>query len=184
MPLPVPALIALGAELLKVIPWGQKRAERIEQAAPVLVEIAQKVSPGAANEQAAVQRVLSDPQAKAEFVAAAAVRWSDLAPVLEYESKERREAREFGERMTGSGPMWRQVGAGVLLAVLALGIIGGIGWTFYSILFADGDRFSQSARDSIVQVLINVGVLVVGYFFGSSAASRAKDSTIQEQARR
>lgn len=185
MPLPVPALIALGAELLKVIPWGKKNAERIEEVAPVLVSIAKTVAPDGSNEQAAVEAVMRDKETQAQFVAATAVRWSDVAPFMEFESRERKAAREFTAQMTSEGPAWRQIGYGALVGLLSLVIVGGIGYTFWQVLFAGPDgAFSQSTRDGIVEVMKNILILVVGFFFGSSASNRQKDQTISEQAKR
>jgi hypothetical protein len=182
MPLPVPALVALGAELLKVIPWGAKRAGRIEEAAPILVEIAKTVVPAAPNEQAAVERVTTDPEARANFVAQAAVRWADLAPALEFETAQRREAREFGEKLMTTGPEWRQIGAGAIISLLSLMIIGGGGALFWTAL--DSPQLDPGQKGLILGALLAAFTSAVGYWFGSSATSRAKDVTIQEQAAR
>lgn len=159
--------------------------EAVGAAAPAIVEIAKATVPDAPNEQAVAERILADPELQKQFRAAVALQWSDVEPFLRYESEEREKARGFAERMTSaSGPTWRQIGFGVLIAVLALGITFGIGGTFYKVLFSAPETFSQSTKDGIIQVMINILVLVVGFFFGSSASNRQKDTIIEEQAKR
>ena len=158
MPLPVPALIALGAELVKLLPFGAKRPETIDKAAPILIDIARTI------------------------VASAATRWSELAPLLEYESKERAAARDFAERMTGSGPTWRQIGYGAMVAVLALGIVFGGAAMLREIYMMP--TTSEQTRGNIVGFLLAMIPVVVYWVFGSSRSSQVKDATIAEQARR
>lgn len=187
MPLPSAAAVSLAAELWRILRPTDKVAAvsgAIEKAAPALLEAAKTAVPSAVNEQQAVEQIKANPQLQAQFRQQAMVRWDDLAPILEFEAKERREAREFTERMTGDGPFWRQIGYGILIAGLSITIIGGIGYIFHQVLFGPADAFSQSTRDGIIQVLINVGVLVVGFYFGSSASNRQKDTTIADQAKR
>lgn len=187
MPLPVAASLALAAELWRILrptPRVEAAAGAIEKAAPVLFDAARKAVPSAVNEQQMVEQIKANPQLQAQFRSAAMLRWDDLAPAWEAEEKSRREAREFAAEMTGSGPAWRQIGYGLLIAILSLVIVGGIGFVFHEVLFSDGERFSQSTRDGIIEVLKNIGILVIGFYFGSSANSRQKDQTINEQAKR
>jgi hypothetical protein len=176
----------LGSELLKLLPFAQKpqKAEQLDTLAQQLVRIAQAVQPTAVNEQQAVEQVRANPQLRAAFVARAVESWDEIRPAWEAEEKSRREARQFAAQMTGEGPAWRQVGYGVLVAVIALILINGIGGMFWGVLFGDAEQFSQSTRDGIVETAKNILILVVGFFFGSSASNRQKDTTIQEQARR
>ncbi len=111
------------------------------------------------------------------------VKWDDLAPMMEFEAKERKEARDFAERMTGSGPVWRQIGYGALIGILALMILGGSGLLFYEVLFA-AEGFDPSTKAGIIEIIKAIAVLVVGFFFGSSASSRGKDQAIADQAAR
>lgn len=181
MPLPAPALIALGAELLKVIPWGKKNAERIEEVAPVLVNIAKTVAPAGSNEQAAVEAVMRDKETQAQFVAATAVRWSDVAPFLEHDARERAAARTFAQTMT-AGDGWRAIGAGMLIGVLSLTIVVGGGLLFWSML--ESPQLDPGQKGLILGALLTAFTSAISFWFGSSAQSRAKDATISEQARR
>ncbi len=192
--MPIPAVIAAAASaLLPLISdllrsrgskTSERNAEIIENVGPVLVEVARQVVPAAPNEQAAVEAVLADKAIQTQFRAAMVERWSDVAPFLEYDSKEREAARDFTVEMTGTGPLWRQVGWGALTAVLALLIVAGVGYTFWNVLFSEHTTFSQSTRDGIVELMKNVAILVVGFFFGTSASSKQKDQTISDQAKR
>lgn len=191
----IPALVAAAASALLPIVADLFRArasktssrnaeivDAVSEAAPALVEIAKQVA-GGGNEQAAAEKILADKDLQAQFRAQVALKWSDLEPFLRFEEESRDKARGFAEKMTKTGPAWRQIGAGVLLAVLALIIVGGAGWIFYQVLFATGTTFSTSTRDGIVEVLKNILVLVVGFFFGSSASSRSSGQTVSEIAK-
>lgn len=187
----IPALVAAAGQALLplVIDLFRKRGtatsernadilEAVTPALPELVKIAQEIAP-ASNAQATAETILADKPLQEKFRAAVALKWSDLEPYLRFDEESREKARSFGDHMTGTGPQWRQIGFGALIAFLALLIIGGVGFTFYNILFDGGDKFSASTRDSIVQVLINLLVLVVGYFFGSSAGSKASGDAVR-----
>jgi muramidase (phage lysozyme) len=185
MPLPVAAVAALGVELLKLLPFARKpeHAKAVEVIGPQLVAIAREVSgPATVNEQAAVETVQKNPTVQAAFVAKAVERWSDLAPAWEAEEKSRREAREFGEHLMTTGPEWRQIGAGVLVGVLSLTIIVGGGAMFWSLM--SSPQLDPGQKGLILGALLSVFSSTAAYWFGSSASSRIKDTTIADQARR
>lgn len=185
MPLPAAAAVALAAELWRILrptPKVEAAAGAIEKAAPVLLGTAKEVVPTAVNEQQAVERIKSDPQAQAQFRAAAMLRWDDLAPAWEAEEKSRREAREFGAEMTGTGPVWRQIGAGLLIGALSLTIILGGGVLFWQML--ESPQLDPGQKGLVLGALLAAFTSAVGYWFGSSASGRLKDQTIADQARR
>lgn len=186
MPAPILATVAASIvpELLKVLPWyaksdaAQRNVAAVQAIAPSVIAAAQQASAERGLAEAA-QAVLDKPDVQKRFVATMATRWGDLAPMLEYEAKERAAARSFGAAMTSQGPGWRQVGFGVTIAVLALVIILGGGTMFYQFMHSDTVTSEQKAM--ILGALIASFTTVVGYFFGSSASSRAKDVTLAER---
>ena len=190
--MPIPAVVAAAASaLLPVVAdlfrargsgTSSRNAEIVQAAAPVLVEIARKVVPDAANEQAAVETVLANKTAQQQFRAEVAMRWSDLEPYLRFDEESRREAREFATDLTGSGPEWRQIGAGVLIGVLSLTIILGGGAMFWSLM--SSPQLDPGQKGLILGALLSVFSSTAAYWFGSSATSRLKDQTINEQAKR
>jgi len=190
--MPIPAIVAAAASALLPLvsdllrsrgsKTSERNAEIVEQIAPTLIAVARELTPGAPNEQAAAERVLADDALRRQFVGAVAQRWADIAPYLEHDAQERDKARSFALEATGSGPLWRQIGAGALLAVLALLVITGGGWMLRDVLMAD-DTDSQT-KGLIIGALITACSSVLAYFFGSTASSRMKDQTISEQAKR
>ena len=185
MPLPAAAAVALATELWRILrptPKVEAVAGAIQKAAPVLFDAAKQAVPTAVNEQQAVEQIKASPQAQAQFRAAAMLRWDDLAPAWEAEEKSRREAREFGAEMTGTGPAWRQIGAGVLIGALSLTIILGGGAMFWSLM--SSPQLDPGQKGLILGALLSVFSSTAAYWFGSSAQSRIKDQTIAEQARR
>ena len=189
MPLPAAAAVALGAELLKLLPMfssGSKVAERNVAAGQAvggkLLEIAKEVAGPALNEQAAVEAVQKNAQLRDQFVAKAVANWSDFAPAWEAEEKSRREARAFGVELMSDGPAWRQIGAGVLIGTLSLTIILGGGAMFWSLM--SSPQLDPGQKGLILGALLSVFSSTAAYWFGSSASSRIKDQTISEQARK
>jgi len=182
MPLPVAALLQIGAPLLQMIPWVQKNQQKADQIIPALVQMAQQVAPGAVNEQAAVQAVQTNPQVRAAFQAQAAAQWADIAPMLEFEAGERKAARGFFTEATSEGPAWRQIGVGFVVAVLSLIIVIGGGSMFWSAL--NSPQLDPGQKGLILGALLTAFATVVGFWFGGSASGRQKDQTIADQAKR
>jgi len=185
MPLPVSAVVALGGELLKLLPFAAKpqQQDKLDTLAQQLVRIAQAVQPASVNEQQAVEQVRANPQLQRAFVAEAASQWSELQPLLEFEAGEREKARGFVEALTsGDAPMWRQIGAAGIVGVLSLLLIGGGGWIFYTMLI--GDALDAGQKGMVLGALLAAFSGAVSFWFGSSASSQRKDRTIEEQARK
>ncbi len=180
MPIPLPAAIAYAGELLKLIPWGERNAAKLEKAAPMLVSLAKDLVPQAPNEQGAVEAVLNDRELQAQFTAKAAIKWADLAPLLDYEAKERAAARDFAERMT-SGDGWRAFGYGAIIVLLITLVVGGGGWIMAQAYFAEGT--DQQTKGMIIGAVIAGVTMVLQFFFGSSASSRTKDEALARQSR-
>ena len=179
------ALLPIIADLFRA--RGSKTAERnadiVEAAGPAILEIAREIVPSAPNDQAVAEAILADKQLQTQFRAEAALRWSDIEPFLRFEEESRDKARGFAERMTAAdGPAWRQIGFGVLIAVMSLTIVVGGGAMFWNLM--SSPQLDPGQKGLILGALIASFTTVVGYFFGSSATSRQKDVTIAEQARR
>ena len=187
--LPVPALIALGGELLKLLPAfgsGSKVSDRnvavTQQLGTKLVELAQQTAPSAVNEQAAVEAILASKELQDRFKANAAVKWDDVQPFLQFEEESRKEARKWIDTATGSGPMWRAAGIGAILLILSLGVVYGGGYILGVLLFKE-DVDAQT-KGMIIGALIAFITQILSFFFGSSQSSRSKDQQIIESARR
>lgn len=176
------ALLPIVADLFRA--RGSKTAERnadiIEAAAPVLVEVAKAVVPGASNEQAAAEAILKSKELQEAYRAAVALKWADVAPAFEFDEGSRNKAREWMLAATTEGPTWRQIGAGVLLAILSLLVLAGGGWMLREVL--QHAQTDQQTKGLIIGFLISAATMVLSYFFGSSASSRVKDQTISDQA--
>jgi hypothetical protein len=189
MPLPAAAAVALGAELLKLLPMfssGSKVAERnvaaAQQLGGRLLEIAKETAGTTVpNEQAAVEAVMKNPQLQQQFVAKAVASWSDLQPALEFEHKEREAARSFVAAAT-AGESWRAIGAGILIGTLSVTIIVGGGAMFWSLM--DSPQLDPGQKGLILGALLSVFSSTAAFWFGSSRSSQVKDATIAEQARR
>lgn len=187
MPLPAAAVVALGAELLKLLPMfssGSKSSERNVAVAQTLggklLEVAKEVAPVAANEQEAVEQIMGSRELQDRFRAQAVVKWDDLAPMLGFEEKSRAEARTFADAMTGSGPFWRQLGYASMMATLALAIVVGGGYVMREVLISDASWATSEIKVQIVNYYQNIGLIVVGFVFGSSWSSRGKDQNNAE----
>lgn len=191
----IPALVTAAASaLLPIIAdlfraRGSKTSSRnaeivdaVGEAAPAIVAIAKQVA-GGGNEQQAVEAILADKQLQQQFRAAVALQWSDIEPFMRFEEESRDKARAFAERMTATdGPAWRQIGFGVLIAIMSLTIVVGGGAMFWNLM--SSQQLEPGQKGLILGALIASFTTVVGYFFGSSATSRQKDATIADQARR
>ena len=186
MPLPIPALIALGGELLKLLPAfgsGSKASDRnvavTQQLGTKLIELAQQTVPSAANEQAAVEAILASKELQDRFKAQAAVKWDDVAPFMQFEEESRKEARKWVTEATGSGPLWRAAGIGAILLILSLGVVYGGGYILARVLFHDATDLQT--KGMIIGALIAFITQIISFFFGSSQSSRAKDAAMAEQ---
>jgi hypothetical protein len=188
MPLPaiaaalLPVLIDRVPDLIRI--FGDKDkpvAERNQEAVEKVFEIA-KAATGAPNEQAAVEAIATDPDAAGAFREQVRAAWFDLYDPEAFAASEasRGVAREFAEQMTG-GPMWRGVGFGAILFVLAIITVVGGGLMLRELLLADA---SEQTRGMVAGALITWVGVVLSYFFGSSASSRTKDQALSDAAKR
>lgn len=180
-------VLALGEALLKFLPafgsgsaTSNRNIQMTEELGRVLIEHAKEVVPGAANEQDAVSQIEASRELQGQFRAQAAANWSELQPFLEYDEKSRQAARQFALDATSSGPIWRQIGFGLIIGILALGIVIGGGMVMAWILSQAGT--DAATKLTILDYFKAIGYLVVGWAFGSSSNSRRKDEVIAAQA--
>ena len=176
-------LIQAAASVLPVI--AQIKGDKSQTAATQNLAVASKVldvvatTVGAVNQQQAVEIITQNPEAAKKADDAIRAQFFDLlafakeqdAIAWERTEKSVAEARSFAERMT-SGEGWRAIGYGALIGFLAVLIIGGSGWMFNNVLFADREQFDDSTRSGIIETMKTIAIFVVGFFFGSSATSR------------
>lgn len=106
----------------------------------------------------------------------------ELMQAAQFDEDSRGKARDFTDRMTGTGPAWRQIGFGAILGILALVIVVGGGWTMRDVIFDIST--TAETKGNVIGAFIAVITLVAGFFFGSSVSSRQKDDTIQQASRR
>ena len=182
-------LVAAASSLLPLVidlfrAKGTKTTERnadiVEAVAPTLIEIARKLVPGA-NEQSATEAILSNKSLQEQFRAQVALQWKDIEPFMTFEEESRGKARQWMTEMTSSGPTWKQVGAGVLLAVLSLLVLAGGGWMLREVLLHD--ETDQQTKGLIIGFLISAATMVLSYFFGSSASSKVSGQALSDIAK-
>lgn len=178
------ALLPLVVDLFKArgTKTSERNAEVVEAVGPTLIAIAKEVVGSGGNEQQVAESILANKDLQAQFRAAVALQWKDLEPFLTFEEESRKSAREFVTHLAGDGPEWRQIGAAVIVATLSLIIVGGGGVLFWTMM--DSPMLDPGQKGLILGALIAAFGQAIGFWFGSSAQSRAKDSTIAEQARR
>ena len=184
MPLPVAAAVAFATELWRILRPTEKVdkvAGAIEKATPALLEAAKQAVPTATNEQQAVDQIKANPQLQAQFKAAAMMKWDELSPLLEYEAKERKEARDFAQLVTSTGPEWKQMGAGVLIGVLSLFLVVGGGFLFWDMMY--NPNLDPGQKGLILGALIAAFTTAVGFWFGSSASGRQSGQTVSDIAK-
>ena len=115
------ALSALLPTLIRMkskSPNGEMNAQIAEKVVPLIQEAV-----GATNAQEAVERVANDPEALKKAEKAVRENWLEIEEV----GGGIKDAREFALDMTSSGPPWRQIGFGLMLALLAIGVVIGGG---------------------------------------------------------
>ena len=167
MPLPVAAVAALGVELLKLLPFARKpeNSSAVEKIGPQLVELAKQAAGPGLNEQAAVEAVQRNPQVQQAFVSAAVSKWSDLAPQLEFESRERKAAREADIAFVETKQnVWRSPSFLVSCMLLPLVYLGMVSVSLKLPILPDWPNDARMAIISLVVGMVLGGV--VGYYFG------------------
>lgn len=188
MPIPavvlalLPQLIAQLPSLAKIFqrPDGQSVSERNVQLAEKVGEIVVRAT-GQDTVEGAVRAITNDAATREAADEAIRYNFAELMEMARFEEQSRGKAREFAERMT-SGPLWRALGFGAILLVLALGVVYGGGWILRETLNAD--TTDLQTRGMIIGALIGFVAQVLSYFFGSSASSRGKDQALEEAAKR
>jgi hypothetical protein len=126
-----------------------------------------------------LDKVMPDPNAKAEAQAKlmAMAQQGQLAE-LEAMGKEMESARnrEIQIATSESAPLLNKI----VTPVLALGTVGLTFILFGVIIFTDVDADSKDILIYVLGALTSAVTMVLGYYFGSSAGSKEKDSKIKE----
>jgi len=126
-----------------------------------------------------LDKVLPDPNAKAEAQAKlmAMAQQGQLAE-LEAMGKEMESARnrEIQIATSDSAPMLNKI----VTPVLALGTVGLTFILFGVIIFTDVDANSKDILIYVLGALTSAVTMVLGYYFGSSAGSKEKDTKIKD----
>jgi hypothetical protein len=126
-----------------------------------------------------LDKVMPDPNAKAEAQAMlmAMAQQGQLAE-LEAMGKEMESARnrEIQIATSESAPMLNKI----VTPVLALGTVGLTFILFGVIIFTDVDADSKDILIYVLGALTSAVTMVLGYYFGSSAGSKEKDSKIKD----
>jgi hypothetical protein len=126
-----------------------------------------------------LDKVMPDPNAKAEAQAKlmAMAQQGQLAE-LEAMGKEMESARnrEIQIATSESAPMLNKI----VTPVLALGTVGLTFILFGVIIFTDVDADSKDILIYVLGALTSAVTMVLGYYFGSSAGSKEKDSKIKD----
>ncbi len=126
-----------------------------------------------------LDKVMPDPNAKAEAQAKlmALAQQGQLAE-LEAMGKEMESARnrEIQIATSESAPLLNKI----VTPVLALGTVGLTFVLFGVIIFTDVDADSKDILIYVLGALTSAVTMVLGYYFGSSAGSKEKDSKIKD----
>jgi ABC-type sugar transport system permease subunit len=151
---------------------SERNIKAAEKVAEVVVAATQS-----ANLQAAVETMQANPQARADAQAAVQGAWYEL---VESGGGGIDGARRANLDMT-SGDSWRSVWWAAVLALLAVGVVIGGGAVMSALMFSELD---ESLIAQVLDYFKAAGFIVLGYAFGSSASSRAKDDVLAERVRR
>jgi hypothetical protein len=126
-----------------------------------------------------LDKVMPDPNAKAEAQAKlmALAQQGQLAE-LEAMGKEMESARnrEIQIATSDAAPMLNKI----VTPILALGTVGLTFILFGVIIFTDVDADSKDILIYVLGALTSAVTMVLGYYFGSSAGSKEKDSKIKD----
>ena len=186
MPLPVAALIALGSELLNLVPWVQKNKEAAEKIVPKLVDVAKAVAPAAPNEQAAVEMVRADPVTQKAFVQEVAVKWADIEPALRFEeeSRDRAAVRAKTDDKINDATGLLIYGALGAVAVVFVSLVAML--LLQTLYMPDHRPMGEliALFITICGILIGYGSAIYQYRFGSSAGSKASGDAVRAIAER
>jgi hypothetical protein len=126
-----------------------------------------------------LDKVMPDPNAKAEAQAKlmALAQQGQLAE-LEAMGKEMESARnrEIAIATSDAAPMLNKI----VTPILALGTVGLTFILFAVIIFVEVDADSKDILIYVLGALTSAVTMVLGYYFGSSAGSKEKDSKLKE----
>jgi hypothetical protein len=126
-----------------------------------------------------LDKVMPDPNAKAE-AQAKLMEMAQRGQLAELEAmgKEMESARnrEIQIATSESAPLLNKI----VTPVLALGTVGLTFILFGVIIFTDVDADSKDILIYVLGALTSAVTMVLGYYFGSSAGSKEKDSKIKE----
>jgi len=126
-----------------------------------------------------LDKVMPDPEAKAKAQATLMemAQKGELAQ-LEAHVKEMQSARDREIQIATSdkAPMLNKI----VTPVLALGTVGLTFILFGVIIFVDVDSDSKDILIYVLGALTSAVTMVLGYYFGSSAGSKEKDSKIKD----
>jgi hypothetical protein len=126
-----------------------------------------------------LDKVLPDPNAKAEAQAKLMemAQKGQLAE-LEFQAKEMASARDREVQIATSefAPTLNKI----VTPVLALGTVALTFMLYAVIIFTDVDEQSKDILIYVLGALTSAVTMVLGYYFGSSAGSKEKDSKIKE----
>jgi hypothetical protein len=126
-----------------------------------------------------LDKVMPNPQAKAE-AQAKLMEMAQKGQLAELEAmgKEMESARnrEIQIATSDAAPMLNKI----VTPVLALGTVGLTFILFGVIIFTDVDADSKDILIYVLGALTSAVTMVLGYYFGSSAGSKEKDSKIKD----
>jgi len=126
-----------------------------------------------------LDKVLPDPEAKAK-AQATLMEMAQKGQLAEIEAKvkEMQSARDREVQIATSefAPMLSKI----VTPVLALGTVGLTFILFGVIIFTDVDAESKDIFVYVLGALTSAVTMVLGYYFGSSAGSKEKDSKIKD----
>jgi hypothetical protein len=126
-----------------------------------------------------LDKVMPDPNAKAE-AQAKLMEMAQKGQLAELEAmgKEMESARnrEIQIATSDAAPMLNKI----VTPVLALGTVGLTFILFGVIIFTDVDADSKDILIYVLGALTSAVTMVLGYYFGSSAGSKEKDSKIKD----
>lgn len=168
------SLINAAPDLIKLFGGSSSEvAQRNAKAAEIVIQAA-KTSTQSVNEQQAVERIETDPAAKAAFQEEIKGRWFELT------ATEAGGGGIAGARaadlafMQRDGRVWKSPAFIVTCLLLPL-----IYATVGAVVFQIGGEWSAEIRAAVVSAIVS-GTLaaIVGYWLGSSLGSASKDATI------
>jgi len=168
----LPSLVGAIPELVKIL--GDKDArvsDRNVQAATKVMDVIVQ-STGAANEQAAAEKVLADPAAAQAARAAVQAAYYALVEV----GGGIQSSRAFVQQLVTTGPDWQRIASASFIGALSLTIVVGGGAMMWSLLH--DPTVSGEQRAMLIGAAIALINAPVAWWFGSSASSRRKDAAL------